>query len=85
MAEPTFDLEILTPDGCLYSGKCTALTVRLDDGEATILAHHAPLLAMLPPGPVRVRLDREVRLFTCGEAFLKVSPQGTALFAQEGK
>lgn len=83
MAEPTFDLDLLTPDKCLYSGKCTALTVRLWDGEATVLAGHAPMLAVLPAGPVKVRLGGDVKTFSCGEAFMKVTALGTAIFARE--
>lgn len=85
MTEPTFALEILTPEKALYSGPCTALTVRLEDGELAILANHAPLLAALPAGRLKLRIGTEISFFSCGPAFLKVTPSGVSVFARDGE
>lgn len=54
-----FDLEILTPERELFSGKTASLTVQTLNGEIGILADHASLVSVLAPGPIRYKLESE--------------------------
>jgi len=78
----TFRLDILSPDETVYSGECECLTLTLPDGEAAIMRGHAPMLAMLPAGKLRLRLGAEKTVFSTQEAFLKVSSAGVEIFSQ---
>ena len=49
-----FNLEIVTPDGLVFSGEVESLLVRTDDGDAEILAGHADFLASLSTGRARL-------------------------------
>ena len=78
----TFRLEILTPEETVYQGDCECLTVTLEDGDAAIMRGHAPMLAMLPAGKLRLRLGDTHRVIVSTEAFLKVSAAGVEIFSQ---
>lgn len=52
-----FNLNILTPEKELYSGKAEALTATAVDGEIGILVNHAPLITVLKKGFVRYRKE----------------------------
>jgi len=51
MAKP-FQLDIVSPEGLVWSGQAEFVTARTVDGEIGILADHAPLMASLAQGEV---------------------------------
>ena len=55
MAEPAFHVRILTEDGVRFEGEAVSVVAPGELGLLGILAHHAPLLTTLAPGPLIVR------------------------------
>ncbi len=53
----TLDCQIVTPSGAAYRGPAEMVVVPGAEGELGVLARHAPLIARLKPGEVRVRTD----------------------------
>ena len=51
-------LEILTPERKVYSGKVYGIQLPGIDGTFEILEHHAPLVAALAPGRLKVLNDK---------------------------
>ena len=80
MADASFPLEFVTPTGGVQRLRCNGLVVTLADGEAGILKGHAPMMAALPAGTVRVRSGETIVNYAVGEAFLQVSQKGAAIF-----
>ena len=75
MADKTFSVSLVTPDGAAYEGEAVMLIVPGADGEIGVLARHAPLIATLKAGSTRVHLgagDDRVREFATGPGFFKV-------------
>ena len=75
MAEKTFSVSLVTPDGAAFEGEAVMLIVPGADGEIGVLARHAPLIATLKAGSTRVHLgegDERVREFATGPGFFKV-------------
>ncbi|HET8862001.1 MAG TPA: ATP synthase F1 subunit epsilon [Solirubrobacterales bacterium] len=52
--ETKFEVEILTPEGEVFSGEVSQVSTRTAAGEIGILANHAPLLAALKPAELRL-------------------------------
>lgn len=50
MAESTFHLEIVTPDGIIFSEEVSEVKIPTDQGQITILPHHISLFARLTEG-----------------------------------
>ena len=64
---PTFDVELVTPDGPVFQGDAHMLIVPGAAGEIGVLARHAPLVALLKAGSTRVHLgDGNVEEFATG-------------------
>jgi F-type H+-transporting ATPase subunit epsilon len=68
----TFDLSLVTPEGAAYEGEAEMLIVPGDAGEIGILARHAPLVAMLRAGEIRVKAGGEWQTFAAGPGYFKV-------------
>jgi F-type H+-transporting ATPase subunit epsilon len=75
MADKTFSVSLVTPDGAAFEGEAVMMIVPGADGEIGVLARHAPLIATLKAGSTRVHLgegDERVREFATGPGFFKV-------------
>jgi F-type H+-transporting ATPase subunit epsilon len=68
----TFDLSLVTPEGAVYEGEAQMLIVPGAAGEIGVLARHAPLVAMLQAGEIRVRAGGEWQSFAAGPGYFKV-------------
>lgn len=49
-----FQLNIVTPDGVVFTHRAIAVTVKTLDGPITIMANHMPIVTTLAIGPVTV-------------------------------
>ena len=75
MAERTFSVSLVTPEGAAFEGEVEMLVVPGADGEIGVLARHAPVVALLKAGSTRVYRDRaseDVLEFATGPGFFKV-------------
>ena len=68
----TFDLSLVTPEGTVFDGEAQMLVVPGAAGEIGVLARHAPLVAMLKAGEIRVKAGNEWQSFAAGPGFFKV-------------
>ncbi len=53
----TFPFSILTPGGTIVSGDVTLVEVRTYVGSLGVMAKHEPMVAVCPPGIVRIQQD----------------------------
>ncbi|HEY2275109.1 MAG TPA: F0F1 ATP synthase subunit epsilon [Steroidobacteraceae bacterium] len=83
MAEaPTIHVDIVSPEGELFSGAATEVFASASQGDLGILPRHAPLLTLLKPGEVRVRTpDGEEHHFFVGGGALEVQPRRVTVLA----
>jgi F-type H+-transporting ATPase subunit epsilon len=68
----TFDLSVVTPEGPAFEGEAEMVIVPGDAGEIGVLARHAPLVAMLKAGEIRVKVGNEWQSFAAGPGYFKV-------------
>jgi F-type H+-transporting ATPase subunit epsilon len=68
----TFDLSVVTPEGQAFDGEAEMVIVPGDAGEIGVLARHAPLVAMLRAGEIRVKSGDEWQSFAAGPGYFKV-------------
>ena len=83
-AEHMIDVEVLTPEGEVWSGEVRMVSTRSEVGELGILANHAPLLAALRPTELRLRVDdSEVRRYAQAHGWLQVYGNVARLLVEE--
>ncbi len=68
----TFDLSVVTPEGPAYEGEAEMLVVPGASGEIGVLARHAPLVAMLKAGEIRIKSGGSWQAFAAGPGYFKV-------------
>jgi F-type H+-transporting ATPase subunit epsilon len=68
----TFDLSVVTPEGAAWEGEAEMVIVPGASGEIGVLARHAPLVAMLKSGEIRVKAGDEWQSFAAGPGYFKV-------------
>ncbi len=71
-AAKTFSLSLVTPEGAAFEGEAERLIVPGAAGEIGVLARHAPLVAMLRAGEIRIRTAGEWQTFAAGPGYFKV-------------
>ena len=83
-AEHMVDVEVLTPEGEVYSGEARQVSTRTEVGEIGILANHAPLLAALRPAELRLHLsDSEVKRYAQAHGWLQIFGNRARLLVEE--
>jgi len=82
--ESKFEVEILTPEGEVFSGEVSQVSTRTAGGEIGILANHAPLLAALRPAELRLyEGDGEPRRYAQAHGWIQVFGNHTRLLVEE--
>jgi F-type H+-transporting ATPase subunit epsilon len=69
----TIKLEIVTPDGTVYSERVEMVTLQGSEGQMGILPHHTSLMAQLTPGEMIVQKDGQKKFLAVGEGLALVS------------
>ncbi len=59
-AEKLFKINIVTPNGLIYSHRGSSVSMRAIDGDRQILYNHLPILTPLTVGEVRVQRGADV-------------------------
>jgi F-type H+-transporting ATPase subunit epsilon len=68
----TFDLSVVTPEGAAFEGEAEMVIVPGAAGEIGVLARHAPLVAMLKAGEIRIKAGKEWQSLAAGPGYFKV-------------
>jgi F-type H+-transporting ATPase subunit epsilon len=77
--------EIATQDRLLFEGPADEVVAPGSQGEMGILPHHAPLLATLDYGILRVRYQGREEAFTIGGGVIEVQPDRVTVLADVGE
>jgi F-type H+-transporting ATPase subunit epsilon len=84
MARTPFKVEVLTPEGEVFSDEVEMVSTRTTVGSIGVLANHEPLLGMLEPTELRLyRSESEIERYAQGEGYIQVSPEGVLVLVEE--
>ncbi|MFQ5994645.1 MAG: F0F1 ATP synthase subunit epsilon [Acidiferrobacterales bacterium] len=70
----TIHVDIVSAEEEIFSGTAEMVFAPLETGEVGILPRHAPLLARMKPGEVRIRKGEEEQFFYVSGGVLEVQP-----------
>ena len=78
------DVEVLTPEGEVFSGEVRQLSTRTEVGEIGILANHAPVLGALQPTTLRLKVsDSETKSWAQSHGWLQVFANTARVLVEE--
>jgi F-type H+-transporting ATPase subunit epsilon len=84
MARTPFKVEVLTPEGEVFSDEVEMVSTRTTVGSIGILANHEQLLGMLEPTELRLyRSESEIERFAQGEGYIQVGAEGVLVLVEE--
>lgn len=84
MARNKFEVEVLTPDGEVFSDEVEMVSTKTAIGSIGILANHQPLLAMLDPTELRIyKSDSDVVSFAQSEGYMQVAAGRVMVLVEE--
>ena len=74
-----YKLKIMTPEKTVYESEITSMTVTCENGQMTVLAGHAPMVAMLTDGPLLIRTGQKTVTGIAGDGILWVDHNESAV------
>jgi F-type H+-transporting ATPase subunit epsilon len=84
MAHSKFPVEVLTPEGEVFSDEIEMLSTFTAVGSVGILANHQPLLAMLEPTELRLyRSEDDIVRFAQAEGYLQFADNRALVLVEE--
>lgn len=84
MARTKFPVEVLTPEGEVFSEEIEMLSTRTAVGSIGVLANHEPVLAMLEPTELRLyRSEGEIVRFAQAEGYLQFAENRALVLVEE--
>ncbi len=86
MANPgsgrSFNVSVISPEGSLFEGTASFVVVPAYDGELGILADHAPLMALLGEGVLRLETEAGTRRFNLAGGFVQVVDNNVSILSE---
>lgn len=76
------NVEIITPEKPLFSGEADSIVVPAADGELGILNDHAPLVAALKKGSIRLTNKGKTDTFEVNGGVLEVKQNKVIILAE---
>ena len=84
MARTKFQVDVMTPEGEVFSEEIEMLSTRTAVGSIGVLAGHEPVLAMLEPTELRLyRSESEIVRFAQAEGYLQFGENRALLLVEE--
>ena len=79
----TLHIDVVSAEAQIFSGTAEFVVVPAESGEMGILPKHAPVLARLKPGLVKVKvsLQEQEEFFFISGGLLEVQPNGVTILA----
>ena len=75
----TYKLSLITPEGAIFEEQVSSVSVPGEQGSFGVLRRHAPIVAKLKEGLVRVKQDGQEIFFVAGPGLLEVNHRSECL------
>lgn len=85
MADTDLTVALITPDATVYEGRADMVVVPAWDGEIGFLRGHAPLMALLGEGVMRVTADGAERRFHVAGGFVQVADNVVSVLSERAE
>ena len=66
----TYQLNIASPDGSLFSGQVARITLRGAEGDLAVMAGHVPFITSVQPGECHIHLEDDTVKYATTEGGL---------------
>ena len=85
MAETKLEVHVVTPEEEVWTGEADMVVVTADDGQLGVLPGHAPLLALLGEGPLKIKGGGQEIVAHVDAGFLHVANDRVEILAEHAQ
>ncbi|MEJ2186837.1 MAG: ATP synthase F1 subunit epsilon [Gemmatimonadota bacterium] len=85
MAAENLSVAVTTPERTIFEGGAEMVVAPAWDGEVGILRNHAPMMALLGEGTLRIRQGREERRLYVSGGFLQVADNVVSVLSEHAR
>ncbi len=78
-------VSVVSPERVIYEGEADLVVAPAWDGEVGILRQHAPMLALLGEGDLRIRLGSQEQRFFVAGGFLQVADDRVTVLSEHAE
>ena len=82
MSSPKFSLEVVTPEGVVFSKEVVSFKAPGAEGQFGVLANHAPFMTSLEIGVIEAADEQDTYLLATSGGFSEVLPHKTIILAE---
>jgi len=82
MSSPKFTLEVVTPDGVVFSREINYFRAPGSEGQFGVLANHAPFLTGLEIGFIEIKDDNQTLYLATSGGFSEILPNKSIILAE---
>lgn len=83
--EERLTLALITPESTVYEGEADMVVVPAWDGEVGILKGHAPMMALLGSGELRVTRNGSEKTFFVSGGFMQVADDVVSVLSEQAE
>jgi F-type H+-transporting ATPase subunit epsilon len=69
----TFNLKLISPTGIKYEAEANSVFLPTPDGEIEVLPDHMPLIALLSPGEISIKLDDKTEFLSTDGGLVEIN------------
>ena len=82
MVNKTIKFEIVTPERVVLTQEILQISLPTTSGEITVLPDHIPLISILKPGVIEIKLlDNSLEIISVSGGFIEVMPDKVVILA----
>jgi F-type H+-transporting ATPase subunit epsilon len=85
VAESKLEVHVVTPEEEVWTGEADMVVVTADDGQLGVLPGHAPLLALLGEGPLKIKAGGQEIVAQVDAGFLHVANDRVEVLAEHAE
>jgi F-type H+-transporting ATPase subunit epsilon len=85
VADSKLEVHVVTPEQEVWSGDADMVVVTAADGQLGVLPGHAPLLALLGQGPLKIKAGGQEILAQVDAGFLHVANDRVEVLAEHAE
>ena len=82
MAATSMQFDLVTPERSLASLKATAIDIPGSEGDMTVMPDHAPVMATLRPGFLKVQSEGSKSEFMVSRGFVEITGASVAVLSE---
>ena len=78
-------LIITTPEKILFEGEAEKVNIPTDEGEITVLSHHASLISSVKKGKLRIESEKGDKIFENGQGVIEINHNKASILLRDCK